>query len=217
MRKEYLLSWPNRLTMLRLILVAPFVVMLLNIQSSDWPWSRHSAFLIFLVTMLSDGLDGYLARKWHQETPLGKFLDPVADKLLMTTAMILLGISITCVKPVGNVSFQLPSWVVVGAIGKDIFVVIGFLLVFIVSGKTFIKPGWSGKAATVSQMALILVTLLGPDIAASGENGEHLAYYLTRSLWILATLLAGITCWDYFRAGQKFVHSHHVQTQNPKV
>jgi len=199
MPRENILSWPNRLTMLRIILVGPFVVALLNLQSAEWywPWSRYIAAGIFLITVLSDGLDGYLARKWHQETPLGRFLDPVADKLLITCGVILLGLVDTCVPPTAGVTFKFPNWVVVTAIGKDVFVVIGFLLVFIVSGKIFIKPTWSGKSTTVAQMVLILVTLMGPNIA----------YFLTRGLWLATTLLAIITCWDYFRTGTKFVQS----------
>jgi len=213
MSKEHLLSWPNRLTMLRIILGGPFVVALLNLQSTDWywPWSRYFAAAIFLTTVLSDGLDGYLARKWHQETPLGRFLDPVADKLLITCGVILLGLGNTCVIQAKGICFQFPNWVVVAAIGKDVFVVIGFLLIFIVTGQIFIKPTWSGKSTTVSQMILILVTLLGPDIASAGTIGEGLAFYLTRTLWFVTAILAMITCWDYFQAGLRFVHQQQAQ------
>jgi len=208
MSQKYLLSWPNRLTMLRIILVGPFVVAILNLRSQEWiwPWSRHLAAAIFAVTILSDTLDGYLARKWHQETPLGRFLDPVADKLLITCGMILLGLEGTCVETSTGLSFKFPNWVVVAAIGKDLFVVIGFLVVFIVTGKIFIKPTWAGKSTTVSQMALILATLLGPDFAALGRIGTVVAYDLTRALWFITAGLAIITCWNYFRIGQRFVH-----------
>ncbi len=206
MAREKILTWPNRLTMLRIILVGPFVVMLLNLQTPNWEWSRHGAAIIFLITVLSDGLDGYLARRLHQETPLGRFLDPVADKLLIFSAMILLGIEKTCVSPAGGIHFQFPNWVVVAAIGKDIFVVIGFLLVFLVSGKIFIQPDWAGKSTTVAQMILIMLTLLAPDIASWGQTGLKAAYYLTRVLWGVTTTLAVVTCWDYFRVGTRFVY-----------
>lgn len=214
MHREQLLSWPNRLTMLRIILVGPFVVSLLNLQSDEWywPWSRHIAAGIFLLTILSDGLDGYLARRWHQETPLGRFLDPVADKLLITCAMILLGLANTCVPSGCDLSLKFPNWVVVAAIGKDLFVVVGFLLIFIVSGKIFIRPTWSGKTTTISQMVLILVTLLGPDLAKTGPVGLNAAYYLTRTLWGLTAGMAIVTCWDYFRMGSRFVQSQQKST-----
>jgi len=208
MSREHVLSWPNRLTMLRIILVGPFVVALLNLQSADWywPYSRYFAAAVFLMTIISDGLDGYLARRWHQETPLGRFLDPVADKLLITCAMILLGIQSTCVAGSALLYFKFPNWVVVAAIGKDLFVVIGFLLIFIVTGKIFIRPNWSGKITTISQMTLILVTLLGPDLADLGRVGFNTAWYLTRVLWGLTAGLAMIACWNYFRLGMTFVH-----------
>jgi CDP-diacylglycerol--glycerol-3-phosphate 3-phosphatidyltransferase len=198
-------NWPNRLSLLRIFLVAPFVVLLLNLQNSAWPWSRHAAAVLFIITNLSDGLDGYLARKLHQETPLGRFLDPVADKLLIFFGMILLGVESTSVHGPGALSFQFPDWVVVGAVGKDIFVTIGFALIFVVSGRVYVEPGWSGKSTTVAQMALILVTLMAPDIAATGEFGADFAWHFTRTLWIGVTLLAMITCWDYFRLGMSFV------------
>ncbi len=213
MSRENLLSWPNRLTMLRIILVGPFVVALLNLRSTDWywPYSRYVAAVIFGITILSDTLDGYLARRWHQETPLGRFLDPVADKLLMTCGVVLLGLEGTCVASAAGVVFKFPNWVVVAAIGKDLFVIIGFLLVFLVSGKIFIRPTWAGKTTTVSQMALILITLLGPDIAGMGEAGQAAAWYLTRILWFLTTGLAVVTCWHYFRVGQHFVYAQHTK------
>lgn len=214
MAKERLLTWPNRLTLLRIILVGPFVVALLNLQNPDWywPWSRHVAALIFVATILSDALDGYLARHWHQETPLGRFLDPVADKLLITCGVILLGIGNPCITNADAVCFRLPNWVVVAAIGKDLFVVIGFLLIFIITGKIFIHPTWSGKSTTISQMVLILATLLGPDLAAAGTAGRHVAFYLTRTLWGVTAALALVTCWDYFRIGNRFVHRQQSET-----
>ncbi|MFA5866167.1 MAG: CDP-alcohol phosphatidyltransferase family protein [Phycisphaerae bacterium] len=208
MSREKLLTWPNRLTMLRIILVGPFVVALLNLHSTEWywPWSRYFAVVIFLMTILSDGLDGYLARRWHQETPLGKFLDPVADKLLITCGVILLGIENMCAHGAFEVCFKFPNWVVVAAIGKDLFVTIGFLLIFIVSGKIFINPTWSGKTTTITQMVMILITLLAPDIVSMGDYGAKLALYLTRALWAVTAAMALVTCWDYFRRGMRFVY-----------
>ncbi len=202
MVKERLLTWPNRLTMLRIILLGPFVVMLLNLQSEGWSWSRHVAVLIFFLMAISDALDGYLARRLNQETRLGRFLDPVADKILITCAVILLGIQGTSVP-----GLKFPNWVVVAAIGKDVFVVVGFLLVFIETGKIFIKPDYMGKFCTVLQMLLIIGTLLAPDII-SLTGAEHLVVGVIHLLWISATLMALIVCWDYFRVGMRFTENH---------
>ncbi len=202
MTKERWLSWPNRMTMLRIILIGPFVVLLLNINSPNWCWARHLAILVFGIMAISDGLDGWLARKFHQETRLGRFLDPVADKLLITCAMILLGFEETAVP-----GFKLPSWVVVSAIGKDLFVVVGFLLVFLETGKIFIKPSAIGKACTAAQMFLLILTLIAPDLTEISEMMKLIVIVTTRILWGITTVLAMLTCWDYFRSGMRFAET----------
>lgn len=199
MARQAYLSWPNRLTMLRLVLIGPFVVTLLNMQTPSWNgWGRVASLIIFAVMAITDALDGWLARRLHAETPLGRFLDPVADKLLITCAMILLGLHDTTV-----VGYEIPNWVVVAAIGKDIFVVLGFLLVFIVTGQIFIEPGWSGKWCTEIQMVMVVVVLLGPDLAKVNEAAVNGALWV---LWFAATAAAIVTCWLYFRKGARFVH-----------
>ncbi len=202
MARERWLSWPNRMTMLRIILIGPFVVLLLNLNSPDWPWARHLAIFVFIAMAVSDGLDGWLARRFHQETRLGRFLDPVADKLLVTCAMILLGLDKTSIE-----GFKLPSWVVVAAIGKDLFVVVGFLLVFLETGKIFIKPSAIGKACTASQMILLILTLLSPDLCSLGKGVSRIVVDLSRVLWVATTVLAMLTCWDYFRSGMRFTET----------
>jgi len=193
------LTWPNRLTMLRIILIGPFVVSLLNLREPAWqPWARYTAITVFAAMAISDGLDGYLARTFRQETLLGRFLDPVADKLLVVCAMVLLGIENTTVP-----GFQIPSWVVVGALGKDLFVVVGFLLVFIVTGRVFIKPGWSGKVCTNIQMMLIVTVLFGPDLARANRIVPAALLWV---LWISSTFFAALTCWLYYRNGARFAH-----------
>ena len=202
MARERFLTWPNRLTMLRIILVAPFVVCLLNLRTPYALSARYGALGIFALMAFSDLLDGYLARRFNQESPLGKFLDPLADKLLIACAMILLGLEKSSV-----VGFRVPSWVVVAAVGKDLFVVVGFLLVFIVTGYIFIRPGWFGKLCTDSQMALVVAVLLGPDFTAVGRASSAVIYWLVRLLWLVSTLLAILACWQYFRTGMRFAHS----------
>lgn len=193
------LTWPNRMTMLRLILIGPFVVALLNLKTPGWEdWARYAALAIFGVMAISDGLDGYLARRFNQESLLGRFLDPVVDKLLVTSAMVLLGMEGTAVA-----GFQIPSWVVVSAIGKDVFVVVGFLLVFIVTGQVFIKPGWSGKLCTDAQLLLVVTVLLGPDLVRVGPTAVRGVLW---ALWCISAVLAILTCWLYYRKGARFAH-----------
>jgi CDP-diacylglycerol--glycerol-3-phosphate 3-phosphatidyltransferase len=195
MGREQFLTWPNRMTMLRIILIGPFVVALLNLQT--WWWARYGALLIFALMAMSDALDGWLARRFRQETPLGRFLDPLADKLLITCAMILLGLESTTIPP-----YKIPSWVVVSALGKDLFVIVGFFLIFIVTGHVFIRVGWPGKLCTDFQMVLVLVVLLGPDLSRVGGFIHTLLWML----WIGSAAFAALTCWQYFRVGMRFVH-----------
>ncbi len=205
MARERWLSWPNRITMLRIILIGPFVVLILNINDPQWYWARHAAILIFIAMAVSDALDGYLARRFNQQTRIGRFLDPLADKLLIVCAMVLLGISKTAVP-----GFKLPSWVVVAAIGKDLFVVIGFLLVFLETGKIFIKPTAIGKACTASQMILLILTLIAPDLIVIDQYLKMIIIGAVKSLWVITAVLAMLTCWDYFRSGMRFVETSKV-------
>ena len=199
MARQRYLTWPNRLTMLRIILITPFVMALLNLQTPSWQgYARYAALAIFAIMAISDGLDGFLARRLNQETPLGRFLDPVADKLLVTCAMILLGLETTSVP-----GYQIPNWVVVIAIGKDLFVVVGFLLVFFVTGRIFIEPGWSGKWCTEAQMSLVVLVLLGPDI---GRFLPTLMTILLWVFWVAPSVLAIFTCILYYRKGARFTN-----------
>jgi len=189
--------------MLRIILIPVFVVMLANLQS---PWgeaARWGALGIFAMMAVSDGLDGWLARRFHQTTPLGRFLDPFADKVLIASAMILLTLRETSVP-----GYSIPNWVVVGALGKDIFVVVGFLLVFIITGDVFIKPVAVGKACTDAQLALVLTTLLAPDIARQGPGATQGVAWLLLALYVLATALAVLAAVQYYRLGAHHTHTH---------
>ncbi|MHC4696389.1 MAG: CDP-alcohol phosphatidyltransferase family protein [Planctomycetota bacterium] len=152
------LNWPNRITIARIVLVAPLVICLLNLNNSSALW-RHIALGLFGVMAVSDALDGILARRLEQETPLGRFLDPVADKLLIVCAVILLAGESTAVD-----DFRLPSWVAVIAVGKDVLTVIGVGLVHATTGEFFIQPRICGKTCTLVQLVMIAFVLLAPDL-----------------------------------------------------
>ncbi len=195
-----ILNWPNRLTLLRIILLGPFVVMLLNLRNPEWFWARHAAMGIFIVMGLSDALDGLLARKLNQQTSLGRFLDPLADKLLITSGMILLGFEKTSVP-----DFKLPNWVIVSAIGKDLFVVLGFIVVFFETGKFLIKPSFVGKLCTAIQMTLIISVLSAPDMVNLNLFVDDFFPVFIKILWYASVIVALLTCGDYFKIGLDFV------------
>ena len=190
------LNWPNRITITRIILVAPFVICLLNLNVG-WAGWRHASLTLFMIVALSDALDGFLARRLDEETPLGRFLDPVADKLLISCAVVMLAIDATAVPDV-----KLPSWVPVIALGKDVLVVIGFGLVHAVTGEFFIQPRIWGKLCTLVQLAMIAGVLAAPDLPVALVRGLPVSWWLASGLAIVAAV-------DYLRVGNRFAAEHH--------
>jgi cardiolipin synthase len=190
------ISWPNRVTITRILLIAPFVVCLLHLQDPAWAgWGRYGALTIFALMAISDGLDGYLARRLHQRTRLGAFLDPTADKALIACAMIMLGYSGTAMP-----GKKIPDIVVVTAVGKDFIIVVGFMIVFFLTGQALVKARISGKACTAVQLLTVLSVLLWPDM-------PRWLNYLPDTLWWLSVVLAVIATLDYVRVGGRFLNS----------
>ncbi|MHC4639305.1 MAG: CDP-alcohol phosphatidyltransferase family protein, partial [Planctomycetota bacterium] len=121
-----ILNLANWITIIRILLIVPFVSCMLKINEPRFgEMMRYISIAIFFVMAVSDVLDGYFARVKKQITKLGSFLDPLADKLLMTCACLLLA-SVRA----GIEGFILPPTVVVVIIGKDLFLLIGFIVVF---------------------------------------------------------------------------------------
>ena len=195
------LNWPNRITITRILLVAPFVICLLNLNAG-WAGWRYLAIVLFAVMAMSDALDGFLARRLDAETPLGRFLDPVGDKLLITSAVVLLSIDATAVP-----DFQLPSFVPVIAVGKDVLTVIGFGLVHATTGEFLVQPRTWGKTCTLVQLVMVGYCLIAPDLAS----------VLPRTvLWVLCWLASGlavVAVIDYVRVGTRFATERHESMQ----
>ncbi|HEX3050479.1 MAG TPA: CDP-alcohol phosphatidyltransferase family protein [Aggregatilineaceae bacterium] len=188
------MSWPNRLTVTRILLIGPFVVALLNLRDPYWgQTARHAAVTFFFLMAITDGLDGYLARRLHQETMAGKLLDPLADKLLMLSSVIFLAHEGTHVP-----GALLPAVVAVAAVGKDLIVVLGFFIIYFSTSKVFIKPSRPGKWCTAVQLGMIIAILLSPDLPQQLE-------ILPRILWWLATALALLATVTYFQMGRRFI------------
>jgi len=185
------LNWPNRITLVRIGLVPPFVICLLNLNAGGEVW-RRTGFVLFVLMALSDALDGFLARRLGESTPLGRYLDPVGDKLLVTSSVILLAIDATAVP-----GFRLPNWVPVIAIGKDVLTVIGFLLVYALTGQFFVKARVLGKACTLVQLVMIGFCLIAPDLPAAFQRCRS-------AFWWLASAAAVLALADYVRIGNRF-------------
>lgn len=132
------MNLPNKLTMLRVILIPVYLVL----WHMPFPGNNYAALAVFIVASLTDFLDGYIARKNNLVTDFGKFMDPLADKMLVLTAM-------TCFCAMG----RFPDWALVIVMARE-FAVSGLRLVAVDNGRV-IAAGWSGKVKTASTMVCL--------------------------------------------------------------
>jgi cardiolipin synthase len=155
------LTLANQITILRVLLIFPFVICLLSTgHPQHGNWIRSGAILFFVVMAIGDALDGYMARKQKQVTALGAFLDPMADKLMITCASIIL-----CAPQTAIEGFALPLTVVVLIIGKDILLLLGFIITFLLTSQVHVRPVWVGKVSTFLQIIMVFSILIGPETA----------------------------------------------------
>ena len=148
-----MLNLPNLITMIRILLVPVFVSLLLYYRETGDEAFRWSAIMVFAVAITSDALDGLIARLKHQKTVLGSFLDPLADKLLIVTAVIILSVEI------GPLA-KLPTWFPVLVISRDIIIIFGALLIHMLAGSISPTPSVAGKCTTFFQMLTVIWILL---------------------------------------------------------
>jgi len=146
------LTLPNYITVFRILLVPFFFTSLIYIEPGKEQF-RIIALTLFVIASFTDALDGFIARVMHMQSDLGRFLDPLADKLMLLSGFI--GIFFVSALP-----YKPPHWVTVTIIFRDLFILIGLLSIFAVSGKIQVKPNVIGKVTTVFQMATILAVLL---------------------------------------------------------
>jgi len=195
------LNWANRITILRVLLIVPFVSCMLKINDPSIDSRletalRYIAIAIFLFMAISDALDGYFARRKKQITTLGAFLDPLADKLLMTCACLLLS---SQRGHVGDV--LLPSTVVVLIIGKDLFLLIGFVIIYLVTSQIRIAPVFIGKLATVLQLSMVGGILIAPEVSRVLPGW----IWFLRVLWWSAAGTAILATLIYIRHGSRYI------------
>ncbi len=144
MNLRQILTAPNQLTLLRMIFL-PFIV--INVVGHHYVW----ALVLFVLAGISDGLDGLLARTLHQQTLLGQYLDPIADKLLMSTMFLVLSIEHRALVP----------WkYTVVVFSRDISILLISGVLFMIAGLKDFRPSIFGKANTFAQVAAIFFALL---------------------------------------------------------
>jgi len=148
----------NKITILRILLIPFFVVEVLYYVKSGNEWNRFLAFLSFAIAAICDGVDGYIARRYNQRSELGAILDPLADKLLLVSAVVVLSFDH------GRVLQSVPLWLTGTIIGRDILLLAGLVVIQMTVGKVNVRPRILGKTATVLQMIVVVwILLLWPD------------------------------------------------------
>ena len=166
------MNLPNKLTLFRVILIPFFVVfMLVNVAGNADKWI---ALTIFIIASLTDLLDGKIARKYNLITDFGKFMDPLADKLLVCSALICL-VSLN----------KIPAWIVIIIIARE-FIISGFRLIAADNGRVIAASYW-GKFKTTFQM--IMVILMIADISQ--------LFILTQIIMYAALILTVVSLVDY--------------------
>ena len=179
------MNLPNKLTILRVVLILPFVVLLLG-GKAGWFGENQLipgglALLIFIVASLTDLADGKIARKYNLVTNFGKFMDPLADKLLVSAALIAL-------VELGRI----PSWAVIVIISRE-FIISGFRLIASDNGVVIAASYW-GKFKTTFQMLMVCLMLV--DVPALRERLSWFPLLTRIAMWI-ALVLTVVSLIDY--------------------
>ena len=179
------MNLPNKLTVLRVIMIPFFVVSLLAFHG-EVRLLRNLAAAIFIVASLTDMLDGKIARKYNLVTNFGKFMDPLADKLLVCSALI-------CLIELG----QLPSWMVIIIVSRE-FIISGFRLIASDNGRVIAASYW-GKFKTTFQMVMICLMI---------ANIEALSVLTTIVMWV-ALVLTVVSLVDYLMKNKDVLKDQH--------
>ena len=159
-----ILTVPNMLTVFRMVLI-PVFVSLLFYHRFLW------ALAVFVLAGLTDGLDGLLARRFGQQSQLGTVLDPIADKLMLVTAFIVLSMRSIFPQPLPS-HLPVPFWVTVAVISRDVFIIVGAAAINMTTGFRGFRPSWLGKVNTTVQIGGIAAIMFAPSVP------RYTGYYL---------------------------------------
>ena len=182
--KNRVLTVPNQLTFLRLAFLPFFIIAI--------KYDHYAVALgILILGGISDGLDGWLARTLNQRTPLGAYLDPIADKLLLSSSYFVLALKA-----------KIPWWLAIMVLGRDVLILVACAVILIAVGSMTFPPSIWGKAATTVEILLVLIVIvlqLAPSHALS--VARDICTYLVAAL----VLVSGF---HYAIAGSRRLHSH---------
>ncbi|OHE24343.1 MAG: CDP-diacylglycerol--glycerol-3-phosphate 3-phosphatidyltransferase [Syntrophobacterales bacterium RBG_19FT_COMBO_59_10] len=174
---------PNILTLLRIIMVPVIVILLIQ-------ESFLKALIVFVAAGLTDILDGFLARFLHQQTVLGSYLDPIADKALLVSSFVTL-----------SVLHIIPGWLAVLVISRDLFILLGISVLSIMSISVEIRPAFVSKVTTTLQLITVLLSL-----SALCLPGGIREIWLLPLYWVTAffTIVSGL---NYMARGMKIINN----------
>ena len=181
------MTLPNKITIARILLIPVFVWLTLDYirdyqREQEQEWERGLAFAVFTLAAISDAVDGYIARRYHQKSELGTYLDPLADKALLLSGLILLSVRFKDGTPFD----QLPLWFPVLVVSRDLMLLGGMVLIHMLSGHLVVRPRIVGKCSTFFQMITLGWVLLKVE-----RPSYHWALYaagvftLASAIWYL--------------------------------
>lgn len=195
------MNLPNKLTIFRVILVPIMVIIpFLGIDGEflGIPITYLIVDLIFIIASITDKLDGYLARKNNQVTAFGKFLDPLADKILVLSAMLML-----------VEEAKLPAWIPIIVLSRE-FLVSGYRLIAVEQGGKVIAASVWGKLKTVTQMIAIILAFI--DLNAFGDcftgilsGGEFILNLIVTIMMIIQTIATIFSGWNYMKDIKNYI------------
>jgi cardiolipin synthase len=175
------LNIPNTLTMMRIVVIPVFVTAII------YDNYRYALYL-FLFAALTDTLDGLFARLTNQKTPLGTFLDPLADKFLLITSFVLF-----------SVYGWIPKWLAVAVISRDLIVVVGWLLLFMITHASKVEPLVLGKLAIAMQLGTLAYVLLQINVVWLPP--------MPRAFFLLTAAVTCLSGMQYIYRGFKITHA----------
>jgi cardiolipin synthase (CMP-forming) len=187
----------NKITILRILLIPFFVVVILYYAKEGREVYRLLAIISFAVAAICDGVDGWVARRFNQRSELGAILDPLADKLLLVSAIVVLSFDHAPYLE------SIPLWLTGTIIGRDMLLLIGLVVIQLMVGKFSVRPRILGKVATVLQMIVVLWILM--------KLGERWLRYL---IWG-AAICTGVSGLFYVWDGSRQLSAH--PSSSPKV
>ena len=189
----------NKITILRILLVPFFVVEVLYYTKQGHEIHRLLAIIRFALAAICDGVDGYVARHYNQRSELGAILDPLADKLLLVSGIVVLSFDHSPYLE------TMPLWLTGTIIGRDVLILIGMVVIHLMVGKVKVQPRIIGKIATVLQMVVVLWIMLK-------WSGSWL-----RALSLATAICTGISGFLYVWDGSRQLSAHPSSSPKSEV